>query len=102
MCIRDRVVDDLTFIIHMNQPSNALLTSLAHAGGAILCKSYTEKLEMCIRDSVNVGNFHVADGFEVMNVQISKLHKRLLKENETRLQIKMCIRDRCRTLEKVC
>ena len=39
------VVDDLTFIIHMNQPSNALLTSLAHAGGAILCKSYTEKLE---------------------------------------------------------
>ena len=33
------VVDDLTFIIHMNQPSNALLTSLAHAGGAILCKS---------------------------------------------------------------
>ena len=39
------VVDDLTFIIHMNQPSNALLTSLAHAGGAILCKSYTEQLE---------------------------------------------------------
>lgn len=39
------VVDDLNFIIHMNQPSNTLLTSLAHSGGAILCKSYTEKLE---------------------------------------------------------
>ena len=39
------------------------------------------------QSAVNVGNFHVADGFEVMNVQISKLHKRLLKENETRLQI---------------
>ncbi|MDO4267991.1 MAG: ABC transporter substrate-binding protein [Eubacteriales bacterium] len=39
------VVDDLNFIIHMNQPSNALLTSLAHSGGAIMCRSYTEKLE---------------------------------------------------------
>ena len=39
------VVDDLNFIIHMNQPSNALLTSLAHSGGAIMCKSYVEKLE---------------------------------------------------------
>lgn len=39
------VVDDLHFIIHMNMPSNALVSSLAHCGGAILCKSYVEGLE---------------------------------------------------------
>lgn len=39
------VVDDLHFIIHMNTPSNALVSSLFHSGSAILCKSYTEALE---------------------------------------------------------
>ncbi len=39
------VVDDLHFIIHMNTPSNALISSLNHSGSAILCKSYTEALE---------------------------------------------------------
>ena len=39
------VVDDLHFIIHMNAPSNALISSLYHSGSAILCKSYTEALE---------------------------------------------------------
>lgn len=39
------VVDDLHFIIHMNMPSNALISSLNHCGAAILCKSYTEALE---------------------------------------------------------
>jgi len=39
------VVDDTHFIIHMNTPSNALVSSLFHSGCAILCKSYTEALE---------------------------------------------------------
>lgn len=39
------VVDDLNFIIHMSEPSNTLISSLAHASGAILSKAYTEKLE---------------------------------------------------------
>lgn len=39
------VVDDTNFIIHMNAPSNALVSSLQHMGSAILCKSYTEELE---------------------------------------------------------
>lgn len=39
------VVDDLHFIIHMNAPSNALISSLNHSGSAILCKSYVEGLE---------------------------------------------------------
>lgn len=39
------VVDDTNFIIHMNTESNALISSLAHSGGAILCKSYCEELE---------------------------------------------------------
>lgn len=39
------VVDDTHFIIHMNEPSNALISSLNHSGCAILCKSYTEGLE---------------------------------------------------------
>ncbi|MGN0159734.1 MAG: ABC transporter substrate-binding protein [Brotaphodocola sp.] len=39
------VVDDLHFIIHMNTPSNALISSLNHSGAAVLCKSYTEALE---------------------------------------------------------
>ena len=39
------------------------------------------------QSAVNVGNFHVANGFEVMDVQISKLHKHLLKINKIRLQI---------------
>lgn len=39
------VVDDLHFTIHMNAPSNALISSLFHSGSAILCKSYTEGLE---------------------------------------------------------
>lgn len=39
------VVDDTHFIIHMNTPSNALVSSLNHSGSAILCKSYVEGLE---------------------------------------------------------
>ncbi|MCI6887425.1 MAG: ABC transporter substrate-binding protein [Lachnospiraceae bacterium] len=39
------VVDDTHFIIHMNTPSNALISSLNHSGCAILDKSYTEALE---------------------------------------------------------
>lgn len=39
------VTDDLHFTIHMNAPSNALISSLFHSGSAILCKSYTEALE---------------------------------------------------------
>ncbi len=39
------VVDDTHFIIHMNTPSNALISSLNHSGCAILCKSYVEQLE---------------------------------------------------------
>ena len=39
------VVDDLNFIIHLNTPSNALISSLAHMGSAILDKTYTEELE---------------------------------------------------------
>lgn len=39
------VVDDTHFIIHMNTPSNALVSSLNHSGSAILCKSYVEALE---------------------------------------------------------
>lgn len=39
------VVDDLNFIIHLNSPSNALISSLAHMGSAILDKTYTEELE---------------------------------------------------------
>lgn len=39
------VTDDTHFIIHMNMPSNALISSLNHSGSAILCKSYVEGLE---------------------------------------------------------
>lgn len=39
------VVDDLHFVLHLNTPSNALISSLAHMGSAILCKSYVEGLE---------------------------------------------------------
>ena len=39
------VVDDLHFIIHMNTPSNALISSLNHSGCAILSKAYTEAME---------------------------------------------------------
>lgn len=39
------VVSDTEFIIHMNTPSNALISSLQHMGSAILCKSYVEELE---------------------------------------------------------
>ena len=39
------VVDDTHFIIHMNTPSNALISSLNHSGCAIMCKSYVEGLE---------------------------------------------------------
>ncbi len=39
------VVDDTHFIIHMNTPSNALISSLNHSGCAIFCKSYVEGLD---------------------------------------------------------
>lgn len=39
------VKDDKNFVIHLNKDSNALLSSLGHSGGAILCKSYCEELE---------------------------------------------------------
>lgn len=39
------VVNDTEFIIHMNTPSNALISSLQHMGSAILCQSYVEELE---------------------------------------------------------
>lgn len=39
------IVDDLNFIIHLKQPSNALISSLQHSGSAILNKEYTEGLE---------------------------------------------------------
>lgn len=39
------VKDDKNFVIHLNTESNALLSSLGHSGGAVLCKSYCEELE---------------------------------------------------------
>ncbi len=39
------VVDDLNVIIHMNEPSSALISSLAHSGGAILNKKVVEELD---------------------------------------------------------
>lgn len=39
------VVDDLHFTIHMNTPSNALISSLFHSGAAILSKAHCEALE---------------------------------------------------------
>lgn len=39
------VVDDTHFVIHLSEPSNAVISSLAHMGGAIYCKSYVEELE---------------------------------------------------------
>lgn len=36
------VVDDTHFIIHLNTPSNALISSLSHSGSAILDKTYVE------------------------------------------------------------
>lgn len=39
------VVDERTFIIHMDRETNILLSSLAHMCSGILCKSYCEKLE---------------------------------------------------------
>lgn len=39
------VVDDLNFIIHMNESSSALISSLAHSGGAILNKKVVEELD---------------------------------------------------------
>ncbi|MDD3251596.1 MAG: ABC transporter substrate-binding protein [Lachnospiraceae bacterium] len=37
------VVDDTHFIIHLNTPSNALISSLSHSGCAILNKAYVEE-----------------------------------------------------------
>ncbi|MCI9487995.1 MAG: ABC transporter substrate-binding protein [Lachnospiraceae bacterium] len=39
------VVDDTHFIVHMSEPSNALISSMNHSGAGILCKSYMEELE---------------------------------------------------------
>ncbi len=39
------VVDELHFTIHMNTPSNALVSSLFHSGAAILNKAHCEALE---------------------------------------------------------
>lgn len=39
------VIDDTHFTIHMNTPSNALVSSLFHSGAAILCKSHVEAIE---------------------------------------------------------
>ena len=39
------VVDDTHFLIHMNTPSNALISSLAHSGCAILNKKHVEEVE---------------------------------------------------------
>lgn len=39
------VVDDYNFIIHLNEPSTALISSLAHSGGAMLDKTTVEALE---------------------------------------------------------
>lgn len=38
------VKDDTHFVIHMNEPSNALVSSLNHSGCAILSKAHVEKL----------------------------------------------------------
>lgn len=38
------VVDDTHFIIHLNTPSNALISSLNHSGCAIFSKAHVEKL----------------------------------------------------------
>ncbi len=38
------VVDDTHFIIHMNTPSNALVSSLNHSGCAIFSKAHVEKI----------------------------------------------------------
>ena len=38
------VVDDTHFIIHLNTPSNALVSSLNHSGCAIFSKAHVEKL----------------------------------------------------------
>ena len=37
------VVDDTHFIIHLNTPSNALISSLSHSGCAIFNKAYVEE-----------------------------------------------------------
>lgn len=39
------VVDDLNFIVHLNQPSATLISSLSHIGGSILNKKHVEEVE---------------------------------------------------------
>lgn len=39
------IVDDFNLIIHLNEPSSALITSFAHPGCSIMCKSVVEPID---------------------------------------------------------
>lgn len=55
------IVDDLNLIIHLNEPSSALVTSLAHPGCSIICKSVVEPIDEA-GDEVNEPSDSVGTG----------------------------------------